>query len=66
MSTNTAGDGITTCPHCGETYYFINGHNCPNVKVAYFEKSSYTVVTPTEEKLDKIIELLEKVLRRLN
>lgn len=55
MSTNTAGDTLTTCIYCGETYYLINGHNCSKRTVTYFYNPSMTVKFSRRRKIKATI-----------
>jgi len=61
----STGDRTETCPFCNESYYVINGHNCTK-KEEYTPTYILSRQAPTERKLDKIIELLEKIVMLLS
>ena len=64
MMRTTAGD-LITCSYCGQQYYEHIPHYCPALYQPYYWipfQPTYNVFSTGEiiEKLDRIIELLEK------
>lgn len=47
-----------TCAYCGETYFYIDGHVCKNFILI-------STPDPMIGKLDRVIELLEKLLKKM-
>lgn len=61
----SAGDGLTTCPWCHQSYYIQNGHDCKVKLPVTFQEYSTSIpswyspeLARINEKLDKIIKLL--------
>jgi len=65
-------DDVTAyCPNCGQYYYIAQGHCCPNYNPTGWwlptQYPSYTFTLPLDviPKLDLIIELLEKIVKKV-
>ena len=57
-----------TCPNCGQYVWWNQSHSCQSYisPPQYYYPAIYTVDKDYSDKLQQIIELLEKLLEKLN